>query len=187
MRLKHAYFLTMLLLLALPFQSIAKDDNNEQTLSDSLLKEANQFFMIDSLDLAISTANKVLEISRIKPNINLHAGASFLLGQIYTQMGQSDSSIHYFSKADTLFSRLQDTLKLGETNVRIGYIYRRQEMNEKAMFYYQNALNFITPINSPFWFGFTNDHLGHIYLGKGNYYLALQHLQDARHLTKNMC
>lgn len=167
------------LLFASFFSNVIGADTLRHETPDSLLKKAEDYYFDGKNDSAILIANKLLESCKLDHDIRRQAEASFLLGKVYTDMGQLDSSTPFFIRADSLFLLLHDTLKYGETNARIGYLYRIQKKDDEALSFYLKALSIFPKSSNSFWIGFVNDHLGHIYLGRGNYYLALEHFQKA--------
>lgn len=172
------FYLTLVLLVNFYSLMMGADQNDLQT-PKRLLELATNYNKAGKNDSAIIVSNSILEYCMQYQDTSTEAEAFLLLGRIYTELGQLDSSLACFSKADTLFLHLNDSINRGIAIAQIAYLYRRNQQDDKAMLFYLKALDVFPDSSRGPWYAFINDHLGHIYLEQGNYHEALLYFQNA--------
>ncbi|HLX40326.1 MAG TPA: tetratricopeptide repeat protein [Ktedonobacteraceae bacterium] len=107
----------------------------------------------------------------------------YQLGLAYTRLGETEKAIYAHNHAVDIARRLRDTSKEGISLIYLGLVYFHKEMYDQAIEYFQQALpmNHNKPIE-----GNNLGHLGNAYASIGQIDVALDYLQRASNLCRDI-
>lgn len=125
--------------------SILLRKKNDILIRDNLYSVANQFCKLQQDNELKNVLRIVLEKS-FEKNDTLHIAKSYyLLGSQNINLGQNDSAYYYLLKSEKLFTKLKDSLSLGQNYIDKGFVqlyesdYTGCELSAiQALSYYKN-------------------------------------------------
>lgn len=125
--------------------SILLSKKNDILFRDNLYSVANQFCELQQDKELKSTLQIVLEKSLEKNDTLNIAKSYYLLGSQNINLGQNDSAYYYLLKSEKLFTKLKDSLNLGQNYIDKGFVqlyesdYTGCELSAiQALSYYKN-------------------------------------------------
>ncbi|PCI46234.1 MAG: hypothetical protein COB51_07530 [Moraxellaceae bacterium] len=171
--------------ISLLIETIPQVDNTLVKL-ELLEQLADSQFIDGQLVNAEKTAKQIIHTSQDIENMTWAVKGNILMGKIYFQKGQFDTSLNYFNQSLALAQEAGNREQEGAALNNISQIFKAQGDNDKALGHLEQSLVIRQEIGDRFGEGATLNNISGIFNARGDYDKALRYLEQSLEILQEI-
>jgi tetratricopeptide (TPR) repeat protein len=163
-----------------------RDEKYKNTFEygNTLIRLSKSFFMETDYDRSKVYGRQAIALGEKIQDERVVALANEQLGNNFAANLQVDSALHYYNKAKTIFSKLNQTHNLANIANNTGAMFSRKRINQEALKYFTEAMTIYRNSNSTPSFAIGHFNLAFTHKLLKSYDKTLQHLDSAELYAK---
>ena len=166
---------------ALKLSNEQQDDKGKLA---ALINIAEIYWSKTDLKNAMYYANQAKELSIDLDYRSEYAETNYIIGKIYTDLGEYDKSSELAFEALNIFEKENNKKGQGKILNSIGYIYYEQENYDKALEYYSQSLEVVREINDSTGIARGLNNVAAVYANKGDFQFFEIYIKEAVEINK---